>query len=288
MLIIKPPEQVAGATNLSKGAEVFNVVANLSEDTIVGATASAARMYDLLLRVHSLKYVDSILSGREINGYGSTSDAENAHSVKSCAVMHYATNLAFNVKGEQPVFAPVSGFHHAGYNYCGGYCTFNGLMTAAYMIITHKGPNTRVLIIDGDGHYGDGTADIIDKLSMGKNVEHCSLAKSEVGGDAAVAQHRMIEALKAEQWDLVLYQAGADSHIEDPYFSGYLDDAQWENRDAAVFSICRDRRLPLVFNLAGGYNGKKTILLHHSTVSTARRVYFVQQRAHLSPLPGSL
>lgn len=287
MLIIKPPAPVVGAVNLSKGAEVFKVAANMAEDTIL-ELGPRPNPYYMLTGVHSYQYVSDIISGRTANGYGSLSVLENQHSTNSCASMEFAAEIVTGqsyIKGHSPVFVPVSGFHHAGHAYGGGYCTFNGLMVAARVAMKMRS-DARVLIIDGDGHFGDGTDDIIKKLEMQENVAHCSLSKSEVQGDADYAQQKLVKALDSEYWDLVLYQAGADSHIDDPYESGYLNDMQWENRDAAVFSICRDRELPLVFNLAGGYNGKKTTLLHHSTVSTARRVYYGRQRAHLSPLPS--
>jgi acetoin utilization deacetylase AcuC-like enzyme len=220
------------------------------------------------------------MSGAEFNGYGSKDDGQNVHSVLSCAVMGEAALIAVRNSAKNPVFAPVSGFHHSGYQTAAGYCTFNGLVMAAQAVRDIK-PDALVLIVDGDGHYGDGTAEFIE--SRGYDWLHqCSLDKGTVGGSTRVAQHSLRKALTAKKWDLVIYQAGADSHIDDPYYSGYLTDAEWRLRDVTVFEYCKLSKTPMIWNLAGGYNGSKTLLLHTSTVSTARMIYGEPQHGHLS------
>lgn len=52
--------------------------------------------------------------------------------------------------------------------------------------------------------------------------------------------------------DLVLYQAGADPHVDEP-LGGFLDDEQLAQRDAIVFGEARRLGLPVAWNLAGGY-----------------------------------
>lgn len=51
--------------------------------------------------------------------------------------------------------------------------------------------------------------------------------------------------------DVVLYQAGADPHVDDPQ-GGYLTTEQLAERDFMVFCECRQRGLPIAWNLAGG------------------------------------
>jgi acetoin utilization deacetylase AcuC-like enzyme len=171
------------------------------------------------------------------------------------------------------VCAPVSGFHHAHYAHAEGYCTFNGLLVAV-AAARLMGPVDNVLIIDGDGHYGNGTDDILHRLAIKgiTNLTHWGLDATL----RSLTWHSQItEALSKHKWDLVLYQAGADAHMDDPYGEGYLNDDEWELRDRLVFSLCHARGLPLVFNLAGGYNVKdgKTLALHLQTVDTARAIY---------------
>jgi acetoin utilization deacetylase AcuC-like enzyme len=62
--------------------------------------------------------------------------------------------------------APVSGFHHAHYDTAGGYCAFNGLEITAQKLRA-DGEVQRVLIVDCDMHYGDGTDQILKHLGVG-------------------------------------------------------------------------------------------------------------------------
>lgn len=285
MLVIKPhaPVRTTDAPNLTKGAEVFKLATNLAVDHVLEVGVSE-ESYRRLYSVHSSAYVKQVLQGYELNGYGTTDAAANQHSVHSCEAMYHAVQAVLS-GSDKVVFTPTSGFHHAGHNYGGGYCTFNGLVLAAVAMRSAKSL-AQVLIVDGDGHFGDGTENIIISLGLGHWLHQCSLDKSSVHGDPDMARVKLQTALNSKKWDLVIYQAGADSHVQDPYHSGYLDDADWVARDNLVFTVCRNQGVPVIFNLAGGYNGKKTLDLHLSTVTTARRVFFGQQSpAHLSPLP---
>ena len=59
--------------------------------------------------------------------------------------------------------APCCGFHHAGYDHAGGFCTFNGLMVTA-CALRDEGLAGQVGILDFDKHWGDGTDGIIKRL----------------------------------------------------------------------------------------------------------------------------
>jgi acetoin utilization deacetylase AcuC-like enzyme len=285
MIILTPPRPVLGAPNLSKGQKVFDVVFNANGDTAVTLDLIEepilTETVEQLKTIHDPEYVSGVWGCSESNGYGAVGDLafdSNVHSVHSCAIMKEATRLAVE-NPLAPVFAPVSGFHHAGWNYGGGYCTFNGLILAA-TTVQLKNPKAKILIVDGDGHFGDGTQDIIDHCDL-PLIYHCSLSKYSVGGDSLMANRVLLSSLRDKAWDLIIYQAGADSHRDDPYGSGYLTDAEWRLRDELVFTHCCCNEVPLVFDLAGGYNGPKTILLHSDTVTTARKIYGEQPRAHL-------
>jgi len=290
MIIFKPPHRVEGAPNLSKGMDVFSTATNMAIDKVItldnGDEPIYAETILQLKNLHNPKHVESVLNGDAANGYGThgvIAFAENMHAVHSCAIMREAALHAFK-NPSVPVFAPVSGFHHAGIDFSNGYCTFNGLVLAA-MAVRDLKPDANILIIDGDGHFGDGTDDFINRLNL-TWLGNCSLAKNEVNGEYETAMEILRACLYIIKWDLIIYQAGADSHEDDPYESGYLTDKQWDRRDSTVFAYCRDAKIPVVFNLAGGYNGLKTLTLHNRTVSTVRQVYQETPRAHLSPLPA--
>lgn len=270
MNIYLPPTAVVGAPNLSKGSDVFHGVKD-STDTVIETTQDdLVRAILTLDRVHNPKMVHDILEEREVNGYGTRSKAENLHSLHSVAIICAAAERAA-ATGE-PVFAPVSGFHHAGYAFCGGFCTFNGLVAAADRVKTAR-PEANVLIIDGDGHHGNGTVDLIQRNGRRDWLLNCDLSRDATKGDVDLAMDAIQHALALTPWDLVLYQAGADAHVADPYGEGYLSDVEWAQRDVLIFSECKKRDLPIVFNLAGGYNGKKTLSLHSRTFLSALQVY---------------
>lgn len=69
--------------------------------------------------------------------------------------------------------APCSGFHHAGYDFAGGYCTFNGLMVTAAVLLAEDKVR-KIGILDCDQHWGNGTQDIIDRLRLCDRVVHYS------------------------------------------------------------------------------------------------------------------
>jgi acetoin utilization deacetylase AcuC-like enzyme len=65
----------------------------------------------------------------------------------------------------------------------------------------------------------------------------------------------------------VLYQAGADPHVDDP-LGGFLTTAQLAQRDWRVFSGLRESGIPVAWNLAGGYQKPlaKVVALHENTM----------------------
>ena len=148
--------------------------------------------------------------------------------------------------------APVSGFHHAGHAQGGGYCTFNGLMVAACALRRER-PGLRVGILDFDQHYGNGTTDIINRLQFDWVMHYSAAAE---WGHVAQAEDFLIAVpelvSRFADCDLLLYQAGADPHVDDP-LGGWLSTAQLRDRDRKVFASARALGLPLAWNLAGGY-----------------------------------
>lgn len=285
MYIFKPPSpiDVSNMPNLSKGQRVFDACVLETEDEVkVIHDHDVASTRIALTAMHAPGYVESIMEGSRADGYGMRNDDIANHSLQSCAILRASAHLAV-VKRKLAVFAPVSGFHHAGYGFGGGFCTFNGLVLAADHVRMIDS-RAKVLIIDGDGHHGNGTVDLIrgtaaitaDSAKFTGRREwlfNCDLSYDATGGNVTYANIQLDKYLKRERWSLVIYQAGADCHIEDPYGSGYLTTPQWTQRDLTVFEYCKAHSLPLVFCLAGGYNGLKTIKLHSRTFAAALQVY---------------
>jgi len=163
--------------------------------------------------------------------------------------------------------APCSGFHHAGYDYPGGFCTFNGLIVTA--VALKKEGVSRVGILDFDQHYGDGTDDIIGRLKLdwithytaGRDYKRVNQADEFLSAIPAIVE-------TMTDCDVILYQAGADPHIDDP-LGGWLTTEQLARRDSLVFLTAARLKLSVAWNLAGGYQTPldKVLDIHDNTLS---------------------
>jgi acetoin utilization deacetylase AcuC-like enzyme len=228
-------------------------------------------------RVHNRPFVESVLSLRARNGFGTLSQQVASSLPYTSGSMLTAARLA--IRERTAVSAPCSGFHHASWGGPSGFCTFNGLMVTARALIEER-LATRVAIIDCDQHYGDGTDEILERLGNPRSIRHFTAGESfhrpEQVGEFFKRLQREIEAVKG--YDVVLYQAGADPHINDP-LGGWLTTEQLRARDALVFETARSLGLPLVWNLAGGYQrdargGIEPVLeIHRNTALEHRRVF---------------
>jgi len=241
-------------------------------DTTLERIAPIPVTQDQLALAHEHGYVEAVLSGRKPNGFGTRSPEVIASLPYTSGAMLTAARLA--LKDRTAVAAPVSGFHHAGWDFGGDYCTFNGLMVTA-LVLKQEGLINRVGILDYDYHYGNGTDDIIEKLNLDW-VVHITAGATYRDADqalhfmAAISTHIEVMA----NCDLVLYQAGADPHIDDP-LGGFLTTTQLAQRDWRVFSGFHSRGIPVAWNLAGGYQKplSKVISIHENTYRAARAVY---------------
>ena len=260
-----------GFISLSKPWEVL---AALGDAAMPLMKAEPAKDYQLA-KVHDLRYVDAVMELAIYNGFGTKDKESLAHILAANGVMIHAIRTAL-AEPDKAVFAPVSGFHHASYSSGEGFCTFNGIMAGIACARASLLKVENVLILDGDAHYGNGTDDIIDRTQVKGivNLTHnAPIGKTLLS--RTVWYQQFVGLLTNKKWDLVIYQAGADAHKDDPYKDGYLNDEDWASRDLTVAQICRRRGFPVVFNLAGGYNSDngKTVSLHVGTFRTFERVY---------------
>lgn len=203
-----------------------------------------------IARAHQADFVKGVLGCTVANGFGNRDHAVAQSLPYTSGSMVAAAEYA--VLHKEVVCSPTSGFHHAGFSDAGGYCTFNGLMVTALALKDADLVN-RVAILDCDAHYGDGTDSIIRALGIDW-IEHHTQGQDFWGVDSAAkgAYERWLTFAidKCRKCDLVLYQAGADPHIDDP-LGGTLTTAQMRERDRTVFQHLG--HLPMVWNLAGGY-----------------------------------
>jgi acetoin utilization deacetylase AcuC-like enzyme len=223
--------------------------------------------------VHDREYVENVLSCRADNGFG--------NRLKTIADSLLWTNGSFvsaakyAVQHKENVVSPTSGFHHAEYRSGGGFCTFNGLMLAA-VILKNSFLAEKIAIADIDMHYGNGTDDIIEKLSINYinhytfgghlNSQNYGLETREAFGREFTSKLPDIINKLIDGVDVLFYQAGADPHVLDPY-GGALTTEQLKERDRIVFTIAKEKSVPVVWNLAGGYQQdfSKVLEIHNNT-----------------------
>jgi acetoin utilization deacetylase AcuC-like enzyme len=266
----------AASPSAAKPAQV--VAAWRAEALPMRLVAPEAATVDDLARAHDRAYVEAVLGGRRDNGFG-TRDASVAASLPytSGAMLHGARVA---IAERTAVCAPVSGFHHAQWGAAWGFCTFNGLMVTA-LALRAAGEAARVAIVDCDQHHGDGTSEIIARLGSPAWLRHFTAGegfhrRDQVGAFFA----RLDEELRAiaDGYDVVLYQAGADPHVDDP-LGGWMTDEELRERDARVFEGVAKAAVPIVWNLAGGYQRDRdggiapVVAIHTRTAREHLRVF---------------
>lgn len=218
---------------------------------------------DELALAHDRDYVLAVMVGRAPNGFGNRLPEIAATLPYTSGAMIEAARCA---RERGVAVAPVSGFHHACYDEGGGYCTFNGLVVAAQVL--HREGARTVGILDFDQHYGNGTTNIIARLGLDWITHYSAAADWEEPGQASKFLDEIPRILQLfKECELLLYQAGADPHIDDP-LGGWLTTAQLRERDRLVFTHCKRMRLPVAWNLAGGYQTplRKVLDIHDNTM----------------------
>ena len=242
----------------------------IAQDFPIGIVEPTPVSREQMALAHSQKYVDGILNCELMNGFRGRQKAVADSLSWTCGSLLSAARGALN--NGLVTCSPTSGFHHAGVESGYGYCTFNGLMVTA-LTMKAEGKVRCVGILDCDQHYGDGTAEIIAALHIDW-IRHIS--QEYVSPDYAKPFLEKLPQVVSSfaTCDLLIYQAGADPHINDP-LGGFLTTAELAERDRIVFSVARSIGVPVVWNLAGGYLEPATRVLeiHRNTMAACIAEY---------------
>lgn len=243
-----------------------------------------------LKNFHAPKYLEAIKTGEE----PLASSPDIAWDKHTCA-RALASVAAIKAAAKQALRDPVagaicSGFHHACYDFGGGYCTFNGLLAAACAVQPHC---QRVLILDLDFHYGNGTADILSKVNLpgitnmtifGQRygeLDHSRQTDAYRYTSPEEYEHMFMSAcatIKCHAWDMVIYQAGMDPcELSAGGMTGIKPNLLVE-RDWEVFNACKEADVPIAFCMAGGYTSNRLTRdsladLHTETFKQALKIY---------------
>jgi acetoin utilization deacetylase AcuC-like enzyme len=225
---------------------------------------------------HNAQYVRGILDCTTKNGFDNT--LKSVADSLPWTTGSFASAAIHALEKKECTFSPTSGFHHACYDNAMGFCTFSGLTITAILLNLDYGAN-RVGIVDLDSHYGNGTVDTIKRTSSGGFTAHYTL-----GGDRVRKSNnkRWLENfpkfLRSSflDCDIILYQAGADCHENDPFVDqGHFSDEQIHQRDRIMYEFSKEAGVPIVANLAGGYQEpvEKVIKLHNYLAQAYNEVF---------------
>jgi|AACY02.2.fsa_nt_gi Deacetylases, including yeast histone deacetylase and acetoin utilization protein len=234
---------------------------------------------------HAVDYVERALAlaltREEIRRIGLP---RTAQVVRRARLAASGTTLAARLALERGIACNgAGGSHHAGPDGGAGYCVFNDVAVAAAALLA-EGTVRRVLVIDCDVHQGDGTAKIFADdprvFTLSVHAEkNFPARKARSDLDVALPDGVMDRgylsalsgALKAAFacWtpDLAFYNAGVDVHMEDRLGRLALSDAGIRARDRMALAACRDRGIPVVGVLGGGYAADPAVVAErHATL----------------------
>jgi acetoin utilization deacetylase AcuC-like enzyme len=232
----------------------------------VGATLAAAR--EVITRRASLSGSPSGDPAlRQGQGTPSLSRGERV-ALRVCANLAGGTHHAFRDRGE-------------------GYCVFNDVAVAAAVLL-RDGAIAHALVVDCDVHQGNGTAAIFrdepavftfsfhgaNNFPFRKEVSDLDVTFADGAGDdeylAALREH-LPRVLANQRADLVFYLAGADPYEGDRLGRLKMTIDGLRARDRLVFDACRDRDVPVVVVMSGGYAPEvdAIVTIHTNTIREA-------------------
>ncbi|MDJ0571914.1 MAG: histone deacetylase [Pleurocapsa sp. MO_192.B19] len=185
------------------------------------------------------------------------------------------------------------GTHHAFPSYGSGFCIFNDLAIAS-RVLQHQGLVNKILIVDLDVHQGDGTAWIFkDDDSVFTFSMHCEanfpgkkqqsdldvplpIGLDDDGYLQILASH-LSDLLSQVKPDLVLFDAGVDTHAGDRLGKLSLTDRGIYRRERMVLSTCKAEGYPVASVIGGGYGKDISALVYrHSLLHrAAQEVYSI-------------
>ncbi len=206
------------------------------------------------------------------------------------ARMALADGVAANLAG---------GTHHACPGHGEGFCVFNDV-GIAIRLVQREGRARRVLIVDLDVHHGNGNAIVFGPEAPGggdpdvftfsmHGARNFPIRKPASDLDVPLpdgmqneayldllARH-LPEAIERARPELVFYLAGVDPVVGDRYGRLRLTRAGIHRRDRFVLETLRDRGLPTVMLLSGGYarTPEATADLHAISHREAAEVFAV-------------
>lgn len=176
------------------------------------------------------------------------------------------------------------GFHHAFPDHGEGFCVFNDIAVGICKSLAGK-KISKAMTIDCDLHQGNGTAYIFKNeprvftFSIHQENNYPAVkppSNLDVGVEDGCDDETYLEQLEKNipeiiddfKPQLIVYVAGADPYQEDQLGGLNLTKEGLKKRDEFVFSIAKNKNIPVAVVLAGGYAQKleDTVEIHTTTI----------------------
>lgn len=247
---------------------------------------------DDVLIAHTERYVDGVINGTlaplEIRRIGfpwtPSLVTRSLATVNGCwksTLAAFEDGISGNLAG---------GTHHALRDAGEGFCVFNDIAISSLKLLT-TGMARHIAIIDLDVHQGNGNSDILgdrDDVTIfsmhgEKNYPFRKVPSTididlpDGTGDEAylkiLAEHLPLILDRAPE--IVFYQCGVDPLEHDSLGRLSLTFEGLMERDRMVLTACRDRHIPVMLALGGGYARpiELTVQAQCNTYRVAREVF---------------
>lgn len=249
---------------------------------------------DQILRTHTKEYWHKLKNGtltkKEIRATGfpfHTTLVERgrhiANGTLKCASYAMEDGVSLNIAG---------GTHHSYADRGEGFCIFNDIAIASNELL-HKRLVKQVLVVDLDVHQGNGTAKIFEGnekvFTFSMHCEHnYPLRKEQSDLDIGlpdktnddhylgILKNTLPGLLGTIKPDIVFYLSGVDVINTDKLGRLSLSLQGCKERDRIVFSLCKNRSIPVAVSMGGGYSHKLSDIIeaHANTYRVAKELYF--------------
>jgi acetoin utilization deacetylase AcuC-like enzyme len=249
---------------------------------------------DEILEVHDPSYLAKLLSLKlsknEIRATGfplSEALVKREFHITGGTIQAVDYALKYGIAGNI-----AGGTHHAYSDRGEGFCLFNDIAVGARHAIGKHGMK-QILVVDLDVHQGNGTARIFENdhrvytfsmhgdknYPLHKERSDLDIPLPDGTEDAQyldVLEKTLPSLLDRIQPELVFYQSGVDVLKTDKLGRLGLTIDGCKQRDKFVFKTLHERKVPVVFNMGGGYSlDIKTIVeAHANTYRQAQEIFF--------------
>jgi acetoin utilization deacetylase AcuC-like enzyme len=250
-----------------------------------------AKVEDVLL-VHTEDYIRRLRNGtlttREIRRLGLPWSKSLVR--RSFLAISGTINAARHALQNAVASNLAGGTHHAFPDRGEGFCVLNDV-AVAIRVLQKEDLARRFLIVDCDVHQGNGTAFIFKEdetvftfsmhgaknYPLFKERSTVDIELPDGTGDKEFLQtlNEALPRIFAHEPDIVFYLGGADPFEHDKLGRLKLTMAGLRERDEMILSFARERQVPVVTTMSGGYaeDISDTVEIHCNTIRAVKKVF---------------